>query len=791
MKFIRAFNIIAIVAQRKIKLILIFVCLFTAVSLYSQSDAVLNARLSGSLQEFSKNKEVEMIYLQTSKGIYETGEDLWFKGYALNSQNLTPSLASKTMFVQLIEERTNKAVWEERYEIENGFVSGHVYVKDTLPEGRYTLAGYTSHSFYNDEHPIESFRSLEIVKKITAYHQAKKQDTLKKAENKEIDFQLFPEGGYLVSGIASKLAFKAVDGQGNPKQVSGTLYENGKKLLELNSLYAGMGYLMFTPDKDKEYHIELDSLVTTKRYELPTIKDTGEVLQLIRNTNEYLTFKVSKCDKEEVIRYVRIQLKGVVYGVASLVLKEEQYLKIPIKNIPQGIAEVTLFNQDFQPTAERLVYINQDQKITIKAVLDKEEYKTKSQVKLKLKLTDQNNAPVVAHLGLSVFDAFYNNPMNTQTIESHYHLSTQLKGRIYNPGYYFNPDNKIRHHALDLLLLTQGWRAYNWSETNLKEATFKSTPYLQDTLTGKLVPVQKKYKELLSQMYLMGFTADETKDKAFIAVDTTGGFSVLPEYRRQAARGYLYLKVLDNDFPKKATIALVDSSFVMINRLRKQKIFNYPISPTIKAEEKRNSGLFITPDGINKLSEVVIKTKKSRVFRDKYMGKLDSLAKLSLNGGDYVCVKQQGILNCPCHTEDQSKKPVEGKKYRLIEMLGSDLSKGVDCIFKPIKELVYKYPVWTDEELLRRFGVASIKGYYGKKEFYSPVYDEVSLSDPLPDYRNTLFWKPDIITDTNGEASVDFYCSDVNTRFLGVIEGVSGEGLLGRETFQFNVKKRE
>ena len=192
--------------------IIFFLCCFLHLS--AQDNANVKEQLSKPLQELSKNKEIETLYLQTSKDIYEIGEDLWFKGYVLDSQYLTPSIASKTMFVQLIEERTNKAVWEERYEIDNGFVDGHVYINDTLPKGRYTLAGYTSHSFYNDKHPIESFCSLEIVKNIATYHQAKKQDTLKKPDNKEIDFQLFPEGGYLVSGIASKLAFKAVDGQG-------------------------------------------------------------------------------------------------------------------------------------------------------------------------------------------------------------------------------------------------------------------------------------------------------------------------------------------------------------------------------------------------------------------------------------------------------------------------------------------------------------------------------------------------------------------------------------------------
>lgn len=84
-----------------------------------------------------------------------------------------------------------------------------------------------------------------------------------------------------------------------------------------------------------------------------------------------------------------------------------------------------------------------------------------------------------------------------------------------------------------------------------------------------------------------------------------------------------------------------------------------------------------------------------------------------------------------------------------------------------------------------------IKGYYGKREFYQPIYDEETVNDPFPDYRNTLFWSADVITDKNGSAAVEFFTSDINTYFEGVIEGVGPEGLLGKKEFSFFVSKGE
>jgi hypothetical protein len=95
---------------------------------------------------------------------------------------------------------------------------------------------------------------------------------------------------------------------------------------------------------------------------------------------------------------------------------------------------------------------------------------------------------------------------------------------------------------------------------------------------------------------------------------------------------------------------------------------------------------------------------------------------------------------------------------------------------------------FTEEELLARNNLSRIKAYYVRREFYEPKYDNTDLlNDPSPDYRNTLLWKPMVVTDEKGEATLEFFCSDINTGFVGRIEGVSGEGLLGKSDFEFSV----
>lgn len=105
----------------------------------------------------------------------------------------------------------DSVVWQEKYPIENGIVSGHVYIDEKLLEGDYLLQGYTKHSFYkNDTTGIIPARKVKIMKNIS--HSA----VAETPQDTTFRFKMFPEGGNLVSGIPSILAFKATDGKGNP-----------------------------------------------------------------------------------------------------------------------------------------------------------------------------------------------------------------------------------------------------------------------------------------------------------------------------------------------------------------------------------------------------------------------------------------------------------------------------------------------------------------------------------------------------------------------------------------------
>jgi len=752
-------------------------------------------KLAEQFHALSENAPTEIAYIQTSKDIYETGEDLWFKVYLLDSKYLMPSLLSKTLYLQLLNSTTRKAVWEEKYEIQDGFANGRVYLESSMPEGDYLLAAYTENSFYNDTSEFKAVKRIIVKQDINSPLPVASKSEIPDASrpNQKFQFVTFPEGGGLVSGIKSKLAFKVVNQIGEPVDVEGTLFENDEPIQKFKSYHAGMGSFEFTPDAGKKYHIRLSQPSIDSSFLLPEIAVSGMTLNLIHREKDTLTFNISQSPElRQSDFYVRAQCRGVVYAMATGKLINEVRIKIPLSLFPQGIAEVTLFNGDLVPVAERLVYINQDRKLYLTAELSKDIIPTRGKVDIKISTKDELGYPVSANLGVSVFDKLYQNPSDSSNIFSHLNLSSQLKGRIYTPSYYFTNKSKDRDEALDLLLLTQGWRKYIWSENKLKGLGETREKVIFDGVSGKIYYPRNKKKIPKEQLFVMAFSPNIDSTKLIISADSFRNFTVSAEMLKEWENDYVYLKPFgpyESKLKMKSwdplampefhfNIKLTDP-FETINRTMRLVEVSYPITKPL-IESKDTSDLYSVESGVVRIKDVSIKGKRAKIIRGKYLGTLDSIA---YNVDDYVC--KYGVLNCPRHDRNEQGTivPTQGKKYMYIIDYNTPGER-----YRIINYWRNKY---NEADLLKVNNLWRVKAYYGKREFYQPNYDQESGEVLVPDFRNTLLWEPSVITDENGEATLSFFCSDINTDFVGRIEGVSDDGLLGTGTFKFTVRKEK
>jgi hypothetical protein len=779
--------------------LLLFLFPVLSLPLLSQNVNPAIKKLAGQLDSLGKKNASELVYIQTNKGIYESLEDLWFKAYILDSHTFVPSTLSQTLYLQLLNENTRQVVWQEKYEVLNGFVDGHVFLQDTLSVGDYLLAAFTPNSFFGDSSELKAIRRIQLRKELKAnYDGWKEPRTLTVPfKNGPIQFNTFPEGGNMVSGVMTRLAFKAVKTDGMPPDIEGTLFEDTVPLVKFKSVRAGMGSFEFTPLAGKKYNIRLASLVTNSAFLLPQVYQEGITMHLAARDKEFLEFIVSQCPPFQNKKiYLRGQIRGVVYCIATGVLINELKIKIPLKEFPcQGIAEFTLFNDSLIPVAERLVYINPGKNLQIETWLNKEKYETREKATLKIAVKDENGQPVRANLGVRVYDKLYQNSSDAENILTHCYLTSQLKGKIYDPGYYFDPKNEDREETLDLLLLTQGWCRYVWGQTALKENANTNKQVILDGVEGEVHATAKLKKALKLQQIVMAYYPGKNENIDLIPVDSAGKFMVTSQHLKTWQGSYVYLKPgAPPEFEPRISLS---DPFKTINEIRKIKEINYPLSgPKMIKKEEDFVDPYVEGHKTIKLDEVTVTARGTTIFRDKYIGYLDSVTKLDLNRV-WVCKHgylenyRPGYSHGPsCHGNDgdtAKPKPIEGKQYRVIKYEYVPKYGGV--VVTDVFNMIWHYPKFTEEELLQMNNLSRVKAYYPHREFYQPNYDKETGGVLISDFRNTLVWAPSVNTNEKGEATVEFFCSDLNTGFVGRIEGVSGEGLVGTEDFEFTVLK--
>ena len=760
----------------------ILLCLTLFCRIAGAQDAAMDT-LFARLSSLAAHRPPEMIYLQTSKGVYETGEDLWFKAYVLDAQPHELSGQSQILYLQMVIEPEGKVVWQEIYPVEDGVVSGHVFVQDTLPDGDYFLEAFTQYSFYADSTEMSSVRKVRIVQKISD-----RDVSCRDSSDAHIRFATFPEGGHLIDGIPSRLAFKATDGRGYPVDVAGILYRDGDSLLNFRSAHAGMGMMEFTPENGRTYQIRLSD---GRTFPLPDILPQGMTLRLSGWDSSFMEFEALRTGEQPVPFYLVGQLRGAVCCAAGGMVKDSRKIRLPLDEFPgQGIAVFTLYDENLLPVAERLAYVHPERKLHITAVTDKKNYLTREKVTVKIRATDESGRPAIAHLGVSVYDLLYNNPDDPSDILTHVYLSSQIRGEIYDPGYYFDEKNPDRETALDLLLLTQGWRRYVWQTENLTSSHGEAV--VSDAITGRQTVGTSKTNQTVFQLVKV---SDVNGSTQLVEVDSNGYFAIDVGLLKTFSSGYLYLQpMLPDEFRPKLDM---DDPFEAIRHAGGMKEMFYPLANPDNFSESVEDRPPIVGQDVILLDEVTVTRKSRRPIRDKYMGWLDSLMQMNL--GPWEC--DHGHLEnylpgfthhhdpqyCPCPIETKRRPPVIGKRYELMKP-SYYYSDDSNCLFTVERRIItYNGAIYSDEELLRMNNLWRVKGYYGAREFYHS--DEVDMQSSLPDARNTLFWSPSVVTDENGEATVSFYCSDLNTGFTGQIEGTDGVGLLGMSAFDFRVLK--
>ena len=271
----------------------------------------------------------------------------------------------------MVSEKSKQVIWQEKYEMVNGFAEGHVYLEDTLSTGTYILFASTAYAMPPATNDFHAIRKIRIIDNIRSFRENQIRDA---STGKLMAFNVFPEGGNLVDGLPSRVAFKAVDEFGQPFKTAGVLYQNDEPMLDFKSVHAGMGSFNFVPNAKDKYYIKIDGAPNDSIFLLPKVFEEGITMKLVEKRIDKLVFSISRSNallNEQL--YFRLQMRGTTYGLATVGPGKTTRLVLPLHSFPQGIAECTIFNEHFEALTERLIFVNSDKKIHISASLGKED----------------------------------------------------------------------------------------------------------------------------------------------------------------------------------------------------------------------------------------------------------------------------------------------------------------------------------------------------------------------------------------------------------------------------------
>lgn len=766
----------------------------------------------------------EKIYLHTDKPYYISGEKLFFRAFLLNAFTNREDTLSRYVYVELINSADSLTQRVKIRPDENQLFHGAIFLPEELPQGIYTIRAYTQHMRNQDE---SSFFSKPVRIGDPRILQAETRNDFPSGENGEkntVDFDVsfYPEGGQLIAGQLSNVAFKALDSEGTALDITGEIRDSrGNIVAEFKTVHEGMGDFFINPLPDKHYRAICRHGGQMLEFDLPPAQADALALKAVIR-NEKLRITVNQSGSASLRElYLLIHSRGsVVYAGAWDA--EKNYLAFDTSVFPSGVNHILLFTKNFQIVSERLVFLlNNDQGLASFGT-QKEMYGEREQVRVGIQLKDENRQPLKGNFSIAVTSDKEVIPDTISGILSEILLNSELKGRIRNPDYYFQKGNEEAEQAADLLMRTHGWTRYDMPEImkgNIKHPNvpFETDQRLFGTVKGgglskpakdakvSILSMNNNYVDQTgsdkngrymfrnldfpdSTMYVIQALNSKGKggrrmelyiDEAIFPGISVGhsGRGMREEKEKNDSIFSDYVAKADRHYTYEHGARVIDLPEVQVRGVRKEKKYKsvyYADPDFFLSEEKiKESGVINVKDLFYRIPGVWVIGNSIRIRGIS-----------SLNGGAPL-ILLDGVPINPMGGDDESTADL----LRMINIhdIGQlDVIKdGASLTIFGSRGMGGVINIHTKRgEAFTALQPDNIKpvmplGYQLPVEFYSPQYDtSESISDPKPDLRTTIYWKPDALTDNEGNAQLNFYTADDPGAYSVIIEGVSEDGKL-------------
>ena len=817
-------------AMKKILYACAFLAAFCNLHAYGQNDNAVTNNIVAGLKSLSGNRVIEKAYLHFDKPYYTTGDTMRFKAYLTSGEHYDLSKLSGILHVDLIGPG-NAIVRSIKLQIVNGIGWGDFPLAFALNAGNYRVRAYTN---YMQNAPDYFFDKTIAIGSAMNNGMA-----ANAAEQKgQADVQFFPEGGELVSAMVSKVAFKAIGGNGMGVNVKGIVVDNANnQVATFTSSHLGMGTFYLQPEEGKTYKAKVTFADGSQgAFNLPATQSKGIALA-VKDTLGKLSIEI-RSNKAYFQENLNKNISLVIYGTGFVntvnTKLDSRRLSMDLANnqFPSGVVQITLFSQTGDPLSERLVFLKNPDLIDITLAGNKNAYSKREKVSVSVAAKDKGNG-AEGHFSVAVIDES-KVPVDENsetTILSYLLLTSQLRGYVEQPNYYFLHDNNQTANDLDALMLTQGYRRFTWKKLlDARDSTFAYSPEKNLEISGT---AKNAAGAPVKDMDVMLLTTDR-RSSLGERTDNSGRFK-FASLPAMADSTMLTLQATGSTKVKNSTVFTLDAEKpglavadkkepVSLSDLNKA-MMAYPAGnkPVLESGVAKNASY--NSKSNTKVNNAVNEKNSYESSNLGGSGHADQVVKgdqiknatslsVGLSGVLRGVTFMSGVPYNHVSTVVTGSGMIREPMYVVLDGSPLDMSQGGIDMINPLAvasvELLQGssaaiYGVNGGSGVLvitsRKNGADNegsttgslgsltfrLHGFYLGREFYSPKYD-VKNGNTKPDLRSIVLWLPELTTNKDGNAAFEYYNSDGAGTYRVVIEGVDDKGNIGRQVYRYKVE---
>ncbi len=779
---------------------LIGILLFSTCPGFSQNDVQeLKSPLLEKLQKAEKQLPQQKVYLHTDKDQYLAGEKIWFKAYVVSASGNTPHSFQTNLNVDLINEN-GKFIDFSILDLKNGLTNGSFHLPDSLHEGGYYLRAYTDcmknfdQEFYflNPVHVVNPIEENFIRRS----ERRRSQRFNRKLENQieQRQFAFFPESGQMLKGVENRIAFKAADGLGEGVEASGQVYDDqGSKLLSFETFHEGMGRFELTPESGRSYKakVKFDN-GRTEEFALPKAVTEGYSLRIdpVMDGIEIMV-KTNFPNPSELSILAHAHSTPAFYKPVTF---RDGVFKtiVPFENLPDGITNLTLFKNHEIPVAERLAFVLQEEireveMADIQTISADEGNKT---MKVDLLFEADPGIPgsysvaAVGSLGQKTGKAPHLN------MAAYLMLSSEIKGQVKDPGFYLQK-NEQNQKAADLLMMTHGWRRFDWTALLDGEVSdINDDPEEGIEISGKLKSTSRSHS---AEGVSLKLTTKPWGNNYYTETGKNGEFAFSGlDYQGSVKTGL----VIETDAPGRVyEIGIDDRQFEKIDlpvgfHTPKKRVLNrgeewsrtsrpdYSVKSTISPPARASGGYYGDPDQVVYMDDIPPQSNMQHFLRTRIRGltyTTDGTFVLrgvsSVRGSNeplYIVddnvIDRNAFLNLRPDELDRVEV-LSGSSASILGMRG-----GNGALVAYSRRSERGTPAFELE----------FKGYSVSEDFYDSKIKTSHYQNEA--VNKTLFWKPSAIPGQDGALTLEFPQPKGFEEIFLLVEGIDQNGQI---TFGF------